>query len=120
MKNNNILSSKSFYNLNQNSFSYSFNHNLKKKLGKKLSNMNNINKYNNSKNRNKMKIRISHEISTNNMIKSPKYILSAFNNNSFKENISDKLEKKNNNVCSLQFRNKNEIYNNKKDKEYGN
>ena len=75
MKNNNILSSKSFYNLNQNSFSYSFNHNLKKKLGKKLSNMNNINKYNNSKNRNKMKIRISHEISTNNMIKSPKYIL---------------------------------------------
>ena len=131
MGNNNKVSSKSFYNFNQNSKSYSYNHNFKNKLSNinkpsninKLSNINNNNKNNNSKKKNKMKMRSSlpnHEISTNYLIKSPKNLLTTVNNNSYKENISNKLDKNNNKVFSLQFRNKNIIYNYKENKKFEN
>jgi hypothetical protein len=131
MGNNNKVSSKSFYNFNQNSKSYSYNHNFKNKLSNinkpsninKLSNIINNNKNNNSKKKNKMKIRSSlpnHEISTNYLIKSPKNLLTTVNNNSYKENISNKLDKNNNKVFSLQFRNKNIIYNYKENKKFEN
>ena len=114
MKKKNI-SNKSYYDFNKNSYSYSYNHNLKNKL----SNINNISKNNNIKKKKKKKVRSSlpnHEISTNYLIKSPKYILTKINNNSYQENFSDKLTKNNNKIFSLQFRNKNQIYNYKESK----
>ena len=117
--NNNNISSKSHYNFNQNSYSYSYNLNFKNKL----SNNNNINKHNNCKKKNKKKIRSSlpsQVISTNYLIKSPNYILNAFNNDSFKENISNKMEINHNKDFSLQFRNKNQIYSYNKNKKYEN
>jgi len=109
MKNRNA-SNKSYYHFNKNSYSYSYNH----KIINKLSNINNVSKYNYTKTKNKKKIRSSlpnHEISTNYLIKSPKYILTAINNNSYQENNSNKMEKNNNKGFTLQFRNKNQIYN---------
>jgi len=114
MRNKNF-SNKSYYHFNKNNWSYSYNHKFKNKL----SGINNINKNISTKKKNKNKIRSSlpnREISTNYLIKSPKYILTAVNNNSF----SNKLEKNSNKKFSLQFRNKNEIYNYNENNKYGN
>jgi len=99
MKNNGC--SKSYSNLNINSHSYSNRYNQS---------CNFVNKNLKIKRRKKMRSSLPNkEISSNYLIKPQKYILKSLNNNS---SINDSSSNKNdNNMFTLKFRNKNEIFN---------